>query len=112
GPIDPLIEFMGADDTFVGWRPPTTWNGIVRVAGGNWLLRAGAHQEVWERFGEAGIKAARKAGQRGSDQAWISYCLASNCKVWPKGHGIYEAQWMRPNKFLCLPTGARIIHFN
>ena len=111
GPVDPLVAHIeGA--TFVGWRPPTTWNGVTRVAGGNWLLRAGAHPEVWERFSEEAAKDALAAGQMGSDQAWISYCLAKDCKVWPKGHGIYEAQWMRASKFRVLPAGARIVHFN
>lgn len=111
GTVDPLIEFM-ADSTFVGWRPPTTWGGVIRVAGGNWLLKAGAHTEVWERFTREGIAEARNAGQLGSDQAWISYCLAKGCTVWPRGAGIYEAQWMRANKFRVLPDSARIVHFN
>lgn len=113
GSVDPLVEYMdevGAD--FVGWRPPTTWNGVVRVAGGNWLLRTGAHTRVWDDLSPESLRAARKAGQYGSDQAWISYCLAKNCAVWPEGHGIYEAQSMRPSFFHALPRDARIVHFN
>lgn len=113
GAIDPLVEYIdqaGAD--FVGWRPPSTWAGVKRVAGGSWLLRTGTHRFVYDGFTESGIKAARASGQYGSDQAWLSYCLADHCAIWPKGHGLYEAQWMRSNKFRILPSGARIVHFN
>lgn len=113
GQVDPLIEYMdetGAD--FVGWRPPSTWNGVIRVAGGNWLLKTGTKSFVWDTFGPKGLQAAARAGQRGSDQAWISHCLASDCVVWPKGHGIYEAQWMRVSQWRLLPPCARIVHFN
>ena len=113
GSVDPLVDYMdecGAD--FVGWKPPSTWAGVNRVAGGSWLLRAGTHHFVWSGFSDAGIKAAEAAGQRGSDQAWISYCLADHSALWPKGHGIYEAQWMRTNGFRLLPEEARIVHFN
>lgn len=113
GGIDPLVQYMDrARADFVGWRPPTTWNGVIRVAGGSWLLRTGACSEVWERLSPEGLVAARKSGQYGSDQAWISYCLARTCAVWPEGNGIYEAQSMRPNKFRVLPHDARIVHFN
>jgi hypothetical protein len=113
GPVDPLIEYIHeVKADFVGWRPPSTWAGVRRVAGGSWLLRTGTHNFVWHGFTLAGIKAARASGQYGSDQAWLSYCLADHCALWPKGHGIFEAQWMRSNKFKTLPTGARIVHFN
>lgn len=114
GPVDPLIEYLGETGAdFVGWNPPTTWSGVRRrLAGGNWLLRTGTKAHVWEGLNSEGLAEARKSGQMGSDQAWISYCLANDCVVWPKGHGIFEAQWMRPNKFRVLPEGARIVHFN
>lgn len=109
--LDPLIEHIEGE-TFVGWRPPTTWGSVVRVAGSTWLLRAGAHTEVWEQFSADAAKRALGAGQMGSDQAHISYCLASTCKVWPEGHGIYEAQDMKPTGFKLLPKDARIVQFN
>lgn len=111
----PLLEHP-AD--FVGWRPGQVWgNQETRVAGGMYLLTAGAVANVWDRFeGAPSILEARKAGFRGSDQAWISYCLAGTAPVWPKGCGIYSIRDMtrdnRAKQTQSPPADARVVHFN
>lgn len=120
GSIDHLFDF---DDDFVGWRPMKgRWSKQNRIGGGTWLLRTGTHSWVWDSFIEdpaLAIKKARSNGYRGSDQAWMSYCLANSCKVWlnlPGNSGSFEAgiyqnqdgvkKWEKP------PKNASIVHFN
>jgi|SRR6056297_110709 len=117
GWLDPFFE---SSQDFVGWRPISgRWSREDRVGGGTWLLRTGTHTRVWEDFIAdplAAMKKARKAGYRGSDQAWISYCLAEDCAVWTDEMGIYRSgiyqnqdgmkKWQWP------PEDARIVHFN
>lgn len=105
----PLLE---RSEDFVGWRPRMKWGRIERVAGGMYLLRTGSRTDVWTRFrGAESIAEARKAGYRGSDQAWISYCLGPRAPVWPEGSGLYSirdlADGARP-----LPPDARLVQFN
>jgi len=78
---------------FVAWRPKSVWGNLNRIAGGTWLLRTGTHTHVWERFqGEASLELAHAAGWMGTDQAWISYCLAETAESWPADCGIYQSQ--------------------
>jgi hypothetical protein len=107
-----LSPLLAPEDDFVGWRPNYAWGTGKRLGGGTWLLRTGSRPEVWGEFSEEGILAARFAGFRGSDQAWISYKLASSAPVWPKNAGIYQSQDMRASGYRSLPADARIVHFN
>lgn len=90
-PLDPLFDTPG---DFVGWRPKSgNWSREDRIGGAIWLLRTGTHTRVWEEFAQdpaAAMAKARKAGYRGSDQAWLSYCLANKCALWPRDIGIYK----------------------
>jgi hypothetical protein len=113
----PLLD---VDVPFIGWRPGQAWpkpSQEIRLAGGQYLLRAGEVTQVWDRFeGTKSILEARKANYRGSDQAWISYCLAGTAPVWPKGCGIYSIRDMtrddRQKRTLAPPADARVVHFN
>jgi hypothetical protein len=67
---------------------------------------------IWESFNKEGVKRAKAAGFRGSDQAWLSYNLAGNVPIWPKDAGIYQAQDMKRDGYQRLPKDARIVHFN
>lgn len=113
GPVDPLIQYaLENGHDFVGWRPSSLWGIEDRIAGGNWLLRAGSRAQVWNKFSREAAVKARKVGYRGSDQAWISYCLAKTAAVWPRHCGIYQAQQMKKHGFRLLPVDAKIVHFN
>jgi|SRR5579862_887572 len=102
------------DEDFVGWRPYRDWGpkNRVRFGGGIYLLKTGSRAHVWEEFkGAASIKRARDAGYRGSDQAWISYRLASGNEVyWDKSFGLYSVRDL--NHQLALPADACIVQFN
>ncbi len=107
--LQPLLD---TDEDFVGVRPHMRWGNHQRVAGGMYLLRTGTRCEVWERFkGAASIAEARRAGFRGSDQAWISYCLGKNATVWPEPSGLYSIRDLKDGR-LPLPADARLVQFN
>lgn len=110
-------------EDFVGWRPLRTWGSENRFGGGIYQLRTGTRKRVWQNFdGPRSIAKARAAGLRGSDQAWLSYCLAKTEVCWPKNSGIYSVRdlthcvrsqtLMRNAKPLGLPKDALIVQFN
>ncbi len=116
---------------FVGWRVRPPPGGPRRFGGGTWLHRTGTRTHVWERFiadPQGSIRQASAAGYRGSDQAWISYCLSESEASWPEPSGIFCAQDYRParrpvsrvrsRRFRpaapppSVPPGAIILHMN
>jgi hypothetical protein len=111
GSIDHLFEFQPTAD-FVGWRPFRDWGRQLRFGGGIYRLRTGTRTSVWSNFtGAASIQRARAAGFRGSDQAWISYCLAGREPYYDRGSGIYSIRDLTAPAFLP-PADARIVQFN
>lgn len=122
---DPAPLFEPQND-FVGWRPLRTWGLENRFGGGVYLLNTGTRTSVWTDFhGHESINLARKSGLRGSDQAWLSYCLAGKEVSWPQRSGIYSVRDLTersrltarkpPSKRLeplGLPSDAIMVHFN
>lgn len=103
---------MGEEHDFVGWRPMRDWGAKRRFGGGIYLLKPGTRTRVWDDFhGAASIQRARAAGYRGSDQAWISYCLASKEVCWPQRSGIYSIRDMKDRERY-LPEDAILVQFN
>jgi hypothetical protein len=88
--ITTLLDSKTAD--FVGW---TGKDGLSKIAGGIWLLTTGTHSEAWDRFDPTTSPArAYAAGHRGSDQAWLSYCLYPPQECWTKRDGVYKLGWL------------------
>lgn len=123
--LEPLVE-RGLAQDFTGWRPSSRWGTPGRLGGGTWMLRTGAHTRVWQDFvanPPYAIHDAAAAGYRGSDQAWLSYCLP-RAPAWSARHGIYQAQDMRIRPHQPTPPEwplpgddgphgrARLVHFN
>jgi hypothetical protein len=102
GDITPLFE---RDEAFVGWQDPLSPR---QLCGSLWMLRAGAHSEVWDNFGRQGVTAAYSAGLRGSDQAWLSHCLP-DAPRWTDRDGVYS---FRAHCAYRLPRDARIVFFH
>lgn len=99
-------------EDFVGWRPYRDWGAKLRFGGGVYLLTAGSRRHVWESFnGAHSQNAARRAGFRGSDQAWISYTLGAREPYYGRDAGIYSIRDMRGTEH-ALPDDARMVHFN
>ena len=111
-PVRDWAPLFDQTDEFVGWRPYRDWGHKLRFGGGTYLLRAGGRPEVWSRFkGAESINLARRAGFRGSDQAWISYCLGAKEPYYGKEAGIYSIRDMKGKEHE-LPSDARMVHFN
>lgn len=108
--LAPLLEY--SDAPFVGWRPKMTWGNPHRIGGGMYLLTTGSRTQVWDTFmGETSIAVARAARYRGSDQAWLSYCLGAGETYWSDSAGIYSIRDMKDGR-QPLPKDARLVHFN
>jgi hypothetical protein len=103
-----ITHLVKRDEDFVGWRPLCSWGNMERVAGGMYLLKTGSRTEVWTEFSAAGVAAARAAGYRGSDQAWISFKLGKTAALWPDDAGLYALSDMPARK---LPDGACVVQF-
>lgn len=94
------------DDEFMAWRDPL-YPG--QCNGSMMMVRAGARPFVWDRFDPKISPAqARRADYRGSDQAWISYCLPQSPK-WGADDGAYS---FRLHCRTELPANARIVFFH
>jgi hypothetical protein len=107
--LSPLAE---GEQDFIGWRPFRDWGRQCRFGGGIYRLRTGTRTRVWEEFsGQASIDKARRAGFRGSDQAWISYQLAEHEPYWDRSSGIYSIRDLK-NREEQLPPDARLVQFN
>jgi hypothetical protein len=58
--------------------------------GGMWLLKTGAHPEVWTRFNPDKSPQITAREQRiGSDQAWIAHVLGPSFPTWDIDDGVY-----------------------
>jgi len=99
-------------EEFVGWRPYRDWGQKLRFGGGVYLLTPGTRTHVWSDFkGLPSIQEARRAGFRGSDQAWLSYRLGGREKYYGKDAGIYSIRDMKGREHH-VPPDARMVHFN
>lgn len=84
GDLSPLWD---RDEDFLIWRP-----GQFRmpVCASMFMLKAGARQDIWDTFDAAvSPKLAGRAGFRGSDQAWIGYCIGREAPGWTTADGVY-----------------------
>lgn len=111
--VQDLAPLLLRTEPFVGWRPLMQWGNPSRIGGGMYLLTAGAHPEVYADFqGPPSIAAARRAGFRGSDQAWLSYKLGRTAYVWSQHcSGLYSIRDLQ-NGRKPLPADARLVQFN
>lgn len=110
-PTGDYAELFARKEEFVGWRPYRDWGNKVRFGGGTYLLTPGTRARVWHDFkGASSIAKARAVGYRGSDQAWISYCLAETEPYFSRSDGIYSIRDFADKTKL--PADARMVHFN
>lgn len=111
-PLRPLDHLFAHDAEFMGWRPYRDWGSQLRFGGGIYCLRTGTRTRVWDDFkGAASIQRARAAGYRGSDQAWISHCLAKTEPYYGKEAGIYSIRDLKAPNFTP-PADACLVQFN
>lgn len=110
-PVREWTPMLERTEEFVGWRPYRDWGRKLRFGGGIYLLTPGTRTHVWTGFrGAESARKARAAGFRGSDQAWISYCLAAKEPYFGREAGIYSIRDMlKQDK---LPGDARLVQMN
>jgi len=102
--VDDLRPLWDRPETVVAWEDPLYPR---QVNGSMLLLNAGAHPEVWAEFNpRISPAAAKTAGFRGSDQAWISYLMTESAR-WTRADGVYSFRQARE-----LPANARIVFFH
>lgn len=105
GDLQPLVETPG---DFVGWCSKSF--GWSKIAGGCYLLKAGSHPEIWEDFDPAtSPHIAHEAGNKGSDQAWMSYKLYPPERSWSDRDGVVKLNWLK-KAGQAPPPGTRLIY--
>lgn len=101
--------FDRTEDFFIwGDTAPRTWyNGSL------WMLTAGTRRQVWETFDpKESPRLAKAAGQLGSDQAWLGYCLGPHETKVGMREGIYSWRVHIEPRGGALPANARIVMFH
>lgn len=84
GDLTPLWD---RDEDFLIWRPNHPG---IPICASMFMLRAGAREDVWNKFDDVMSPALTSArGFRGSDQAWIRYCLGDDAPGWTSADGVY-----------------------
>lgn len=105
----PVTKLFDRDDDFVAWQDPdrpTDYNCSLM------MLTAGARSRVWSTFDPTeSPRIAKQAGRKGSDQAWVSYCLGRKEATWSRRDGVYS--FPRTNGITYdLPADARVVVFH
>lgn len=96
-------------EPFVIWG---TGNARIPLCASMLMLRAGSLPQIWDRFDPAASPGiANRAGYRGSDQGWISYCLAGRAATWTKADGVYSYRdhVLRENRGQLYPNARAVI---
>jgi hypothetical protein len=107
GDVRPLFD---RPEEFAIWgdTAPRTW-----YNGSFWLLTAGARTKVWTDFDPTrSPQLAKAAGQLGSDQAWLGYCLGPHEKKLSQREGIYSWRVHLEPRGGALPHNARMVMFH
>lgn len=108
--IDDITSLVDRPEPFVIWQDPSPRQ---PYNGGMWLLKSGAHPEVWEDFNPVLSPAkTQKAGFSGSDQAWFAYKLPGK-PMWTKDDGVISYQNdMKKVGLTVPPKNTRIIMYH
>lgn len=101
-----LRPLVARREAFVGWCDERfKWN---KIAGGAYLMTTGAMTHVWDRFDpNVSPGQASAAGNNGSDQGWMSYCLYPPPARWGAEDGLVKINWC-PTGTGAPPPGVRI----
>lgn len=104
GDMRPVWNMPGE---FIAWCDPDIRG--VCYQGGMYLMEPGARATVYDEFDPAtSPDVAAKAGFIGSDQAWISYCLAPHEREWTRADGVFRFRNINSHDDL---ERARIVQF-
>jgi hypothetical protein len=109
GDMTPLFD---RDEDVVLWGQ-SDFPGRQHYCGSLWMLKTGTRPRVWTEFDPVRSPIlARKAGARGSDQAWLSYILGKKEATWSHKDGVYSFRKHIVRNNNKLPANARIVFFH
>lgn len=81
--------------------------------GSMWMMNAGAREQVYTQFDpNVSPLKAKKAGLRGSDQAWFAYVLGDREKTWGYKDGVVAWRSDLKQRGYVLPPHSRIVFFH
>lgn len=107
GDLRPLWNRTNEFVIFGDTHPSTPYNGSM------FLMTAGARAQVWTEFDPATSPARAAAARfRGSDQAWISYCLGPREARWTRAEGVYSFRNDLRRRPTILPANAKVIFWH
>jgi hypothetical protein len=87
--------------------------GRQHYCGSMWMLKTGTRPHVWTTFDPLKSPAlAKRAGARGSDQAWLSYALGPKEARWTRKDGVYSYRKDIARRGIDLPSDARIVFWH
>ena len=109
GDVTPLFDRR---EDFVIWGE-SDFPGRQHYCGSLWMLKTGTRTKVWTEFNpKTSPSEARKAGSRGSDQAWLSYILGPGEATWGRKDGVYSYRKHIARMNNQLPADARVVAFH
>jgi hypothetical protein len=87
-----IRHLVARSEPFVGWCDERfRWN---KIAGGAYFMTTGSMPYVWENFDPlTSPTEAFKAGNPGSDQGWMSYCMYPPPGRWNPADGLVKINW-------------------
>ena len=107
--VNDLRPLWNRPEDFVIYHYPlrtTPYNGSM------WMMNAGAREQVYTQFRPHVSPAlARKAGFKGSDQAWMCYMLGPNEATWGYKDGVVAWRSDLKMRDYQLPKHSRIVFF-
>jgi hypothetical protein len=108
GDLTPLWD---RTEDFLIWQ---TGNPNIPFCASMFMMTAGVHHRVWDDFDpNTSPRQALTCGMRGSDQAWIAYCLGKQTPGWGMAEGVYSYRdhVVKLHKG-ALPKDARMVIFH
>jgi hypothetical protein len=98
--VGPRFVSLDLDMVLIGdmanlWHRPEEFviydaKGDDHYNGSMFLMTSGSRTQVWENFDPVNSPRITMAkGMRGSDQAWIRYCLSPNAATWTNAEGVF-----------------------
>ena len=110
--VGDLAPLWHRAEPFVVWRDPAYRAGgpVSPYNGSMFLLSAGARAGVWDSFDAiASVAAIKRAGVKGSDQAWLAIALDLSEATWGPNDGVL---WSMRLGLKPPPSNGRIVFFS
>lgn len=106
-----LAPLWDRTENFLIWQ---TGNPNIPFCASMFMMTAGVHRHVWETFDpKSSPRQALTCGMKGSDQAWIAYCLGKKIPGWGTADGVYSYRDHLVKNFKGgLPPDARMAIFH